>query len=251
MLVVLTRAGHAVQFRVVPGDRERDRRVEEDVEVIGVVRVLPEIVGIHNQPALDSLLESGIELIPEAGLDGRRLRAEDILRESAGAGAARKDQVLVERSLECPRVGGAQHRVRFRNEIGNREARLNSVGGGQAVVLVFAQADVDGEISGFDRVLDIEAILVDIGLPVKEEQGAAAGQVVRHKARLKIRICHVGGIDTRALVGIGHARQEKIVPVGVQTHRIVGRIGDAELEVLEQPRLLEPGPQLEVWMPCW
>ena len=46
--------GHAVEFRVVPGDRKRDRRVEQDAEVVGVVREFPEIIGIDDQPACRS-----------------------------------------------------------------------------------------------------------------------------------------------------------------------------------------------------
>jgi len=34
-------SGYAIQFRIMPGDRERNRRVQQDAEVVGVVRVLP------------------------------------------------------------------------------------------------------------------------------------------------------------------------------------------------------------------
>jgi hypothetical protein len=47
---------HAIQLGVVPGDRKRDRRVEQDAEIVRIVRVLPEVVSIDDQPAPDSLL---------------------------------------------------------------------------------------------------------------------------------------------------------------------------------------------------
>jgi hypothetical protein len=110
----------SVQLRVVPGDWESDRSIEKDAEVIGIVGVFPEKVCIHDEPAANPLLESGIKLIAGAGLDRRRLRAKDILSQTARAGAARENQVLVEGGLKSPGVGDAKHGIRLGKEIGNR-----------------------------------------------------------------------------------------------------------------------------------
>ena len=60
-------AGH---LRVVPGDGEGNGGVEQGAEVVGVVSVLREVVGVHQHETANSLLKSRIELVAEAGADG-------------------------------------------------------------------------------------------------------------------------------------------------------------------------------------
>ena len=54
---------------VVPVDREGDRRVAEHAEVEGVVRVLPDVVAADDEVLAEGLLQAGVELVAEAGLE--------------------------------------------------------------------------------------------------------------------------------------------------------------------------------------
>ncbi len=79
-------ARDAVQFGVVPGNRERNRRIEQQVEIVSVVGILPEIVAVEEEVLSDPLLQSGIELIALAGLNRHAgFRTENILGEPAVA----------------------------------------------------------------------------------------------------------------------------------------------------------------------
>ena len=53
----------SIQFGIVPGNRKRNGRVEKSVEVVRVMRVLPEVIGIYHNGLADLLLKTGIELI--------------------------------------------------------------------------------------------------------------------------------------------------------------------------------------------
>src|SRR5258708_33359967 len=65
-------AGHAhanpetADLRVVPGNREENRRVEQNTEIVSAVRVLPQIVGVHDRELAKGLLKAGMELIAPA-----------------------------------------------------------------------------------------------------------------------------------------------------------------------------------------
>src|SRR6185369_15237322 len=63
-------AGDAVQFRLVPGNREGDGGVQQGAEIVAVVGVLPEVIGVQQQIAAEGLLQAGVELVASAGLDG-------------------------------------------------------------------------------------------------------------------------------------------------------------------------------------
>src|SRR2546426_10914706 len=52
----------AVQLGFSPGDGEGNRSVPKRVEVERIVRVLPEIVGVHDQIPAQCLLKTGIKL---------------------------------------------------------------------------------------------------------------------------------------------------------------------------------------------
>src|SRR5580692_3389534 len=104
-------ARYAVELRIVPGDGESDGRVEEHAEIVCVVGVFPEIVGINNEPLSDALLEPSIVLVPIAGLEGLGDRSENVLGQSAASSAARKDEVLIVGCFKAPRIGRAQNGV--------------------------------------------------------------------------------------------------------------------------------------------
>src|SRR5205823_10553683 len=88
-------AGEAVELRLVPGDRERNRRVEEHAEVVGVAGVLDEVAEIGNHHTAERLLDAELTLVASSRL--RRLRlAEDAVGVEAGG----QQQVLVVRRLE-------------------------------------------------------------------------------------------------------------------------------------------------------
>src|SRR5260370_22543462 len=63
--------GRSIDLRTLPRDREEDGSVAERAEVIRVVCILPQIVGIHDQVFSKSLLKSRIELVALAGANGR------------------------------------------------------------------------------------------------------------------------------------------------------------------------------------
>src|SRR2546426_3502229 len=62
--------GESVDLRVVPRNGKEDGCDAEDAEIIGVVRVLPQIVGIHNEVFPQGLLEAPMKLVALAGTDG-------------------------------------------------------------------------------------------------------------------------------------------------------------------------------------
>ena len=135
---------HAVELGVVPGDGKRDGRIEEHTEIVPVVGILPKIIRVDDHPTADALLQSDIELIAITRLDRRRLRAEDILRQTTPARPARQDQVLIERRFESARISTAQHRV-LGYQVRQADARLDAVGGRQPVILILAKSSIDGE----------------------------------------------------------------------------------------------------------
>ena len=54
-------------LRVVPFDREGDRRVAEDAEVVGGVGVLPDVFAVDHQELSEGLLQTGMKFIAIAG----------------------------------------------------------------------------------------------------------------------------------------------------------------------------------------
>jgi len=80
----------------MPGDRERDRRIQQRAEIVSVMRVLPEVVGIDQQGTCDRLLKAGIELIAVSGASGAAVAPNTFRGESASPGSARKQEIFVE-----------------------------------------------------------------------------------------------------------------------------------------------------------
>src|SRR5262245_18172199 len=95
----------------MPRDREGDRRVQDHAEVVGVARALPEVVGVNDDVTPDALLNSEIELMAAPGFE----RFGDCVAQDAGqsalAGRAREDQVLVVWRLQAASIRSAQDGV--------------------------------------------------------------------------------------------------------------------------------------------
>src|SRR5579863_8497685 len=104
--------GVAGNLRVVPVDGEGDGRIAQDTEVEGIVCVLPDVLAAEDQVLANRLLQSRMELVAEARhLNRRNARRAAQQRRQHGVAAAfaRKDEVLVEWSLQRACVGDAQH----------------------------------------------------------------------------------------------------------------------------------------------
>ena len=73
----------------MPGDRERNRRIEQDIEVVGVVSAFVEVVRVKHNVLAYRLLKADVELIARArpqrshpAFDGRARIARE--RQRAG-----------------------------------------------------------------------------------------------------------------------------------------------------------------------
>ena len=77
---------HSIQLRLLPGDRECHRRVEEDIEVVSVGRALVEVISIQHDVLAHPLLEADIELVAFARLQRQVARvAENAITQAARA----------------------------------------------------------------------------------------------------------------------------------------------------------------------
>ena len=95
---------------IVPSNREENGRVQEIAEVIRVVRVLPQIVGIDDQVFPEGLLKARVEFISLPGKDGSR-RAEKRFGDGI-SNRAGEHQVFVEGGFHHAGVRNPQNRIR-------------------------------------------------------------------------------------------------------------------------------------------
>src|SRR5260370_683980 len=61
----------AVNLGLLPLDREGERCVQHDVEVVVAIGVLPEVLAVHDQGLAEALLEAGVVLAASCGLHSR------------------------------------------------------------------------------------------------------------------------------------------------------------------------------------
>src|SRR5882724_7793997 len=158
----------------MPGDRERDRRVQQRTEIVSVMRVLPEVVGVDQQEPADSLLKAGVELIAVSGSKRRGGSSEHVGGETAPSGSARKQEILVERSFHRPGVGDPQDRSGLFDVVGDSQAGLRAGFRDQTVVMVEAKTEGEYEVACGDGIVNVGGELIDIGRRVKGEKIPAA-----------------------------------------------------------------------------
>src|SRR5260370_848572 len=78
---------------------------------------------------------------------------------------------------------------------------------------------------------------------MEEKQGAGARQIKWQQLGNKVRVCLLACASTR---WIKHCRSDNRISAVIQTYSVKRRIGDSEVEVLRQKRVLERGPRLDV-----
>ena len=201
MGVVLRRSGDAVDLGFLPGDGEDDGGIQQGAEIESVVGEFPEVVGVQLKVAAERLLQAQIVLVAAARFDRAGFQgAEDVGGESAGAGGAGENQVLVVRGFQGARVGGAEDRAGALQQVGCAEPRFGGSGLAQTVVPIEPQAGNEREMPQGDRVLYVEGVLVHVGAAGEVEGDAAGGQIVGGQSRL------VGGES-----GLGDAQRESLV----------------------------------------
>ena len=108
-----------------------------------------------------------MEFVAEAGLQRSRnagsaeqQRIQHIVR----AALARQHQVLVERCLQSPRIGDAQHCVRLLDVVGDAHARLGLTGHREAVIQIPAHAQIEEPVPGLDLVLNVQRQFLHVGM---------------------------------------------------------------------------------------
>ena len=117
----------------VPLDRESDRRVTEDAEIVGVMGVLPDVFAVENKILPEGLLQAGMKFVAKAGRDGVRrtcVHPQERVQNVIGTPDAGEHQIFVKGRFESSRVGDAKHGVGPLNVVGDAQARLCLAGGG-------------------------------------------------------------------------------------------------------------------------
>src|SRR3979411_2894425 len=90
--------GRSIDLRTLPCNGKEDRSVAKRAEVVRVVRVLPQVIGVHDEELPKSLLKAGIELVTLTGAN-RRLQAcpaDDVDDNGVTRPQAGENQVFVE-----------------------------------------------------------------------------------------------------------------------------------------------------------
>ena len=228
----------AVDLRVIPRDGEHDRRAEEDVEVVAVGCALDEVAEVEHRPAAERLLNPELALIPLPRLEDLPLAEQPVQSK-----AARQQQVLVVRRFHRPAVRRAQHRAAVGHGVRDAEARLDQRVGGETVVVVETEAELEGGVPRLDVVLDVRRLLLDGRCLSVGERRSPARQVEGQQIRIEIRI------DLQPCLALADGPERRVlgwIAVGVETRRVDRRIGEPDRKVLVQLRGADGAADLEV-----
>ncbi len=168
--------GGSINLRALPCNREENRCVAERAEVISVVRVLPQVVGVHHDVFSKGLLKAGIELVALARANRRlQARAADHIHDDGVARSqACQNQVLIEGGLQDSRVGEAKNRARLLDVVGNANARLRLPIVDDSAIQISPKPQIEGPIAFRDRVLEVKRQLFDVRATAEGEQRSSA-----------------------------------------------------------------------------
>src|SRR5579859_5843521 len=182
-------SGDSIELGIVPGNGKGNRGVEKNAEVVGVMCVLPEVIGIQQQPFADGLLKSSVELVAKAWTYGRLgIRSKYIGRKPSLSCSARQKQIFVERSLHRPRISHTPHGAGFLDVVGDTGAGLGLDFGDQSIIKVSANAQVEEEITRPDGIHRIKRILVDVVPAIEGKLRAAPAEVEGQQSRTEARV---------------------------------------------------------------
>src|SRR5271154_674230 len=264
--------GIARDFRIVPLDGEGDRRGAQDAEVVGVVRVLPDVLAVDDQIFSEGLLQAGVKLVAKArskrsGCAGGAtlaLGCEQSADDWVQAPDAGKHQVLVERRFQGSRIGSAQNRVGLLDVVGNTEARLGLRRMREAFVDIPADTKVERPIFPGDGILDVHrelfhirmtrkkklsAICLRSGATVADRQGCSSGEVNTTQdgnKRTDGPLAEVGRERPGALRLRGDTWAGVRGPVGVEADGVQCGIHNSEGIVLGEERLFVHDSGLDI-----
>ncbi len=129
-----------------PLDRESDRRVTKNAEVIGVMGVLPDVLTVENEVPPERLLQASMKFIAKPRRDrigGISRASEQRVQNIVGASNAGKYEVFVKGSFESSGIGDSKNRVGAFDVVSDAKARLRLVGGDQTIVQVAANAQIE------------------------------------------------------------------------------------------------------------
>src|ERR1700741_811713 len=162
-----------VNLGTVPSNPEEKRRVQEIAEVVPVVCVLPQIIGINHKALPEGLLEARVKFIALPGKDRSR-RAKEGRGDGITHGAG-EDQVLVERGLYYARIRDPQNGICPFDVVGDSGARFRLVRAvGNTPIKIAAYPDVEGPTALRNCVLKEEPHFFDVAASVELKQAACA-----------------------------------------------------------------------------
>ena len=101
----------AGDLRLRPFNRIGDRSVAQNAEIVSLIGVLPDVLRVNHKVLSESLLDRNVIFVPRARRQGvgdtrvaLRYRLERIHHRIVATGA-RKNQVFIERRLQCTCIG--------------------------------------------------------------------------------------------------------------------------------------------------
>ena len=151
----------------MPVDREEDWCIAKDAEIECVVRVFPNVIAADYEVCAEGLLQAGMELIAEAGLQcSRNPRSASKQRRKNIVSASRtgEHQIFIERSLKRTRIRDTQDGIGLLNVVRSAYARFRPTRDGQTVVEISADTEVEDPVSCLDLVQNIQSEFLDVGV---------------------------------------------------------------------------------------
>src|SRR5207248_3056013 len=131
--------GRSGNFRIVPRDREEDRRIPQDAEVVGIVGVFPNVLAGENHIFSERLLQAGMKLVAPAGRQWGRNAWDQSGDDSRKASCTGNHQVFVERSLQQTCVRHTKHGVALLDVVSNPDPGLGFVVRSETIVEIATQ----------------------------------------------------------------------------------------------------------------
>ena len=145
----------------------------QHAEVVGVVRVLPDVLAGKDKILPERLLKSRVELIAPAWTERRYAGGgrEKRIQNRIGTSYAGKHQVLIEGRFQRARIRNTQYGIGTLDVISDTKSRFGFPMCRKSVVEITAQSQVEGPVSFGDRVLNVESQFFDVGVSVETVKG--------------------------------------------------------------------------------